>query len=393
MIIFIDQTITAKSPFNTGIQRTVRKLINYAIRDNNHTFNLIELDNLFQRNKKNKKRNKLLRVPHFIQHACFVILNKIRIYNFFQLLIFRINLFFYFNKKDLKNSIYLNIDSNWSQSNLIFMKYFKKKGGKIVSIYYDNGPFLYPSLFHKKLVENFSIFWNQAFELSDLIICISKTVSLELKKYIKLNFNYSIEKSPNIDYFYLGSDFTEISNLNFFNIQPIKKNYLVVGSIEPRKNNRLIFESFEDLLKNELFRNNINLIFIFNNTWFSEDLLSDIKNSIYFNHNIFLLNDVNDRELRYFYESSYALLNASIYEGFGLGISEALSYKIKVFCNDISVYREIFSDSVIFFENKKESLIKQIKDDFKSPVKIKINNNIISWKQSYQMLISKIQSL
>ena len=74
-----------------------------------------------------------------------------------------------------------------------------------------------------------------------------------------------------------------------------------------------------------------------------------------------MFDDVNDRELSYHYETSYALINASFYEGYGLGIAEALSKNIKVFCSKNSTFKELFSQSVIFFDNKNRSdLVKKL---------------------------------
>lgn len=385
MKFFYDYTITSKNPYQTGIQRVVKNIISESTKNDEIKTEILILDDLF---RKDKKVNKYIRIPHFVAHSLNIILKKIGIHNRINLFFHYFNLIKFFRNNDVRDSYFINIDANWSDLNLMFLKFFRKNGGKVISIYYDNGPYLYPNFFHKYLVKNYINYWNKAFFLSDQIICISKTIALELKTLIS-NYPALYTQIPSIDYFYLGANFNNQESFGLFEINPIKKNYIVVGSIEPRKNNHLIYESFNEIFKNSKYRNQINLIFIYHNTWHSELLLKKIKKNKFFNKNIFLLNDVNDRELTYFYNSSYALINASLYEGFGLGISEALNYNLKTFCNNIPVFHEIFGKSVIYFNNDKSSFIKTIIDDFEKPFNC-YKYRSITWRKSFNMLLNKI---
>jgi len=394
MNFYIDHTNTKKSKFNTGIQRTVRKLISETKHfKSDYNFHLIDFENLFNKNSNTKKSK--IRIPNFIIHSLHVILARIGILNLIYLTIFKIQCYKYFKNKNFNDCIYLNIDANWSDHNLHFIKKFSKKGGKIVSIYYDNGPYLYPEFFHPELVNSFKRHWNRCVDISDLILCISKTISIELNQFIFSNPKlFNLKKIPIIDYFYLGNDIKNKNNIDFFTISKDKNfnNYLVVGSIEPRKNNSLIFNSFMTLLKDNYFKSCSRLIFVYNNSWLENSLVTKIKQSPYYNENIFLLEDINDRELSYLYSTSYALINASYYEGFGLSIAEALNYKLKVFCSDIQTYKEIFKENVIYFNNSKSiNLCNVIKQDLNNKNTKKSKIKIFSWSNSLEMLISKIR--
>lgn len=393
--LFIENTITSKSPFNTGIQRTVRRLIEESNNNIHFKPQIIDLNDI---NKSSEKKS-LIRVPSLLKNIFNIVLNKIGLFEIYSLILFKIDCYKFFRITDVNESYFLNIDANWGQANLHFIDKFKKNGGKVISIYYDNGPYLHPEYFYPDLVINFQKYWNNCFKKSDLILCISKTIRDELIDLINKNignnfYNVSIHK---IDYFYLGNDHISVEKLNL----PLqakatnnKLNYLVVGSIEPRKNNQYIFDSFENLLTtNPSLKRKLNLIFVYNNYWKQDDLIQQIKSSRFLNKNIYIFDDVNDRELLYLYKSSYALINASHYEGYGLGIAEALSMELKVFCSDISVYREIFSGNVIFFNTSKpEDLNNNILMDLKKGKKLKPAKNI-SWKSSLDMLLDKLNRI
>lgn len=394
MKFFIDYSNTSISKYNTGIQRTVKNIIEQTkYHRNNHEFILIDLKNLNNSNNKNIKKKSLIKVPYFIIYSSIVILNKIGIWNFIHLTYFKMVCLKFFRKHEIKNSYYLNIDANWSDHNLYFMKKFQKYGGKVISVYYDNGPYMYPQFFYKDLVTNFTRHWYKAYNLSDLILCISQTISDEFHTYVTNNSKrFNLRKIVPIDYFYLGNEpYSNIDN-PLFNVTKKNnfKNYLVVGSIEPRKNNLMILKAFVRLFKDKNFKKNCKLIFIYNNSWMERNLINQIKSTIHYNKNIFLLDDINDRELIYFYKTSYALINASHYEGYGLSVGEALHHNLKVFCSKIKTFEEIYGNSVDYFDkNDPNSLVNLILSDLtKSKRKAKYKS--FSWSDSFDMFLNKI---
>jgi glycosyltransferase involved in cell wall biosynthesis len=73
--------------------------------------------------------------------------------------------------------------------------------------------------------------------------------------------------------------------------------------------------------------------------------------------NIIYLDFVKLGELKWLYENAIALINPSIYEGFGIPNLEAIACKTLVFCSNIPVFKEIYKDSVCYFElNDNQSL-------------------------------------
>ena len=130
-----------------------------------------------------------------------------------------------------------------------------------------------------------------------------------------------------------------------------------MGSIEPRKNVVLILEAFELLWKDNY---DVSLTLVYNNTWHEESLLSRLKNHRLMNKKLFLIYNSSDRELSFEYQSSSFFISASLYEGYGLGLAEALNYGCTVFASEIDVYRELYKNNVHFFKNNKFTLRNKI---------------------------------
>ena len=97
----------------------------------------------------------------------------------------------------------------------------------------------------------------------------------------------------------------------------------------------------------------------------------------------------SDRELAIEYLSSNALISASIYEGYGLGLAEALNFGCKVFASNIPVYKELFQDNIIFFENNARALKEAIINEANSNTSKKTFKPI-SWQKATNDLIRKI---
>ncbi len=400
--LIFDNSITLRSKFNTGIQRTVKNLqynLDGKVINNVHIkFSPIN-ESWFDR----------FDFPGFSndKHILSIFLHIVSI--FFHIILFirtsifgrLISSFIFFNKtfyilllhKIYKNNIYFVFsDSNWTRRGYFFLFINKRFfGNKNFCIFYDLGPYKYPNFFDKYLVTKFTKFWNKTYKLIDKFICISDTV----KKEICLHWNLPAAKATS---FNLGSDLSYKKSMqNFYKVTSIDpyKNYLVVGSIEPRKNNEYILKNFINLLdNNKALSNKLRLIFIYSNSWKSDNFFKTLNSSKYLNKNIFLLNEVSDSELKNFFSTSYALINSSIYEGYGLGIQEALNYNLKVFCSNITVFKELYNDNAIFFDIDNDNHLKdEILKDLNDQSLFNANmDNVLTWNQSALNLIKIINN-
>ena len=338
-----------------------------------------------------------------------------------------------------------------------FCKNIKKKNGVIIVAVYDIIPLTNPEFFEKDLTLRFRKALNKFIKLSDGVLTISQSEMKIIKGYFNnyLNNNnnnnlhnntFHIKKNKPTSFFYLGYDFknktcciqntvqysnnsksynaganavaanintnsgTDSIRENLFQLvdsvkqlnnihktdlttSRIYRIYLMVGTIEPRKGYNYAFEAFEDLWKNGF---DGVLIIVGKIGWNIDMLIKKFNDSVYYNKKFYVFNDLNDDELNFLYSSANALICASLREGFGLPLVEAMHRNIPVLASDISVFREVGADYPIYFNPDEKGLIKAI-NEFESKyvgINLKnIKNNCNTWDDSVDMLADRIKEL
>lgn len=432
--VLIDCSETFYVDLNTGIQRVVKNIVIRSGRISDKlgipvipivldTYGYIKLEDFLNKNKnsdknkikKNIKENiKKIQIEklhinkniYLILKAIWVSLKKIK---FLALsIIQKLNSFILFKKNIIypgENDLFLLLDAVWDP---LYNKYFynfikklKKQNGKIVTLIHDIIPITDPEFFEKEFILKFEKTLNKIIKLSDFILTTSKSEADVIQKYI----NDRLNTKKKLSYFYLGCDFNEECNFSknsgsirehrksFYGLSASANMYLMVGTIEPRKGHDYVFESFENLWRNDF---DGVLIIVGKIGWNMESFLEKINRSIYLNKKLFVLNDINDEELHYLYNSAYAIICASLREGFGLPLIEAMKCGKPIFASDIPVFREIGEDYPVYFNPIKEGLIKAIEESQNQANKKEYknkNNHLINWDYSVDMLADRITEL
>jgi len=123
-----------------------------------------------------------------------------------------------------------------------------------------------------------------------------------------------------------------------------EKYFLTIGKYIPTKNTLNIVKAFEN--RSKIFKD-YKLIIIGRKGWY------DSLENYLINHgdNIISLDYVKDNHLKYLYQNSYAYISASIYEGFGITLLEAIVLgNTLVFCSDIPVFKELNLPNTRYFD-------------------------------------------
>ena len=174
---------------------------------------------------------------------------------------------------------------------------------------------------------NFLFFFNTKF--AKKIITVSNFSKSEILKY----YPKTIESK--IEVIYLAS-FIEPREE-----KADKRNYfLTIGSISKRKNLSTIIKAFKKLNPNKYF---LKIVGGTNKKIFDVDLPSDDLNIEY-------LGNVSDIELYQLIAEAKAVINASVYEGFGLPPLEAMSLNTPCILSKIPVHEELYGQTAFFFE-------------------------------------------
>jgi glycosyltransferase involved in cell wall biosynthesis len=136
--------------------------------------------------------------------------------------------------------------------------------------------------------------------------------------------------------------------------------FLMVGSIEPKKNHVRVLEEFETLWQQ---RKSARLVVVGRLGWKDKDIRRALLHSPHLHANLVWLDSVNDSDLRRLYEKATGVIQASVAEGFGLPILEALSLGAPVLANDIPVFREVGGPYVTYFEMETPGALARRIDD------------------------------
>jgi len=376
MKLYIDCTETYKTKLNTGIQRVVKKIAQLSVCTPVYFDGIGFLPIDSQSLNPGKVQ--------LVKHSRNLIVNIPLLYPlaksaFKSCLVLKTYLTFFKNKpryiKFKEGDVLLSAD-------IVRGKHLVNKLQKlkipIYQIIYDLLPLKYPQYFGGQAVEEFKRISSLWPTYAKKLFAISKKVAQELDQDLGVK---------SVDFFYLGSDFTEK------NFSPILTKfedfYLVVGTIEPRKNHIHILETFLKLWKEG---SQEKLVFIGRKGWHFKDILKYINEAqIFFPDHFLWLDDLDDHGLESYYQNSKAVICASIDEGFGLPIIEALSRKKNVLCSDIQVFREIGTNYCTYFNfelDGQDSLLEIIKCE---NYKIDISDfKWLTWQESVDRLIDKI---
>lgn len=130
----------------------------------------------------------------------------------------------------------------------------------------------------------------------------------------------------------------------FFINSERKKNLtqlVYTGSLYPHKNLRFVIQAL-------LLAKKYSLAIVSSRSVFQEEIENEVK-KWHISDRISFLGRLSDTELVKLYQNSLALIQPSLSEGFGLTGLEAMASGIPVLASDIPVFKEIYSDSAMYF--------------------------------------------
>jgi hypothetical protein len=122
-----------------------------------------------------------------------------------------------------------------------------------------------------------------------------------------------------------------------FNLD-IDRYVLCVGTLEARKNHALLFQTWIDLAKRVSAERMAKLVLVGKEGWMFEAASAMLRRSRTLAENVVILSNLSDQELSEIYENCLFTVYPSFYEGWGLPVTEAVSYgKLTVASNTSSI--------------------------------------------------------
>ena len=204
---------------------------------------------------------------------------------------------------------------------------------------------------HDLIHEKFSQYYESAkiieekknyFKNINHFVCVSISTKYDLQEI----YNIPDDK---ISVIYHGSNHLD----NYKKTNPLinfKKFILYVG-------NRHRYKNFKSLL--DVYSKNKNINANFDLVCFGGEKVDkneiEILNKYKIKNKVkFIRSEVNDLNLKSLYQSASVMISTSLYEGFGINILEALSQGCAVILRKLKVFKEIYNDLPIYYEDESE---------------------------------------
>ena len=252
-----------------------------------------------------------------------------------------------YNNKDFNNYI------NSKSTDIIHDTYYTpninkpKKIKKVITVH---------DLIHEKFKDYYRNSKNEiskkkeAFIDCDHFICVSNNTKNDLVEF------YNIEPDK-ISVIYHGAN--HLTNIKDNYDSKINDPYLLyVGKRDRYKNFMFLLKAYAKCKRvNENFK-----LVCFGGNKFNK-IEKQLINELNIQRNIKHVKG-DDKILSTYYSSAKALIAPSLYEGFGLNVIEAMSFKCPVICSNIDVFKEICTNDAIYFDPKDENNLIHVMEEY-----------------------------
>ena len=189
---------------------------------------------------------------------------------------------------------------------------------------YDIIPLRRPEWCDAAVVKTFSVCFHSLVPLADCILTISKSTASDVELYAResgLTLKGRVHSIP------LGSGFGRPPVPYRSQRLPAPGSFvLVVATIEARKNHALLFRVWRELLETTPPDRVPTLIFAGRIGWLVADFIQQLENAHWLGGKIRIIESPSDGELATLYQDCLFTLFPSLYEGWGLPVTESLCH-------------------------------------------------------------------
>jgi glycosyltransferase involved in cell wall biosynthesis len=201
----------------------------------------------------------------------------------------------------------------------------RRFGLRLALLVYDIIPIMRPEWFSPIEVARFRVWLRLLLPSADILFAISQATATDVARFVAtdgLSLRAPVQVIP------LGSGYDSFAPASpGATPLPVLGNYvLFVSTIEARKNHSLLFRVWRRLLE-EMPRERVpTLVFVGRVGGLVADLMKQLENSAYLDGKILLAEDVSDVELASLYRGCLFTVFPSLYEGWGLPVTESLAF-------------------------------------------------------------------
>jgi glycosyltransferase involved in cell wall biosynthesis len=274
-------------------------------------------------------------------------------------------------------SYLVNVGTSWG-----FLNYFlslreikRRNNVRYVPLVHDCIPILYPEFCNPDLVTDFINWISHMIGHADLVLTNSENTKRDVIKVadelgellppvatVRLNGEYR-DHLPDTDA-ECDSATEAVFSINHLDVEDF---VLLVSTIEPRKNHGLALNAWSRMLKTRPANKVPLLVCVGGSGWMNESFHQRLERDKLLRSRIVVLQDVSDQALQTLYNRCLFTIFPSLYEGWGLPISEALAHGKVPLVSRVSSHPEAGGDLAVYFDLSSEA-------DFQSKLEDLIDN-------------------
>ena len=138
---------------------------------------------------------------------------------------------------------------------------------------------------------------------------------------------------------------------------------LFVGTIEPRKNHLFVLEAWQRLVAELGAANVPTLVCAGRLGWYGETVMAFVEKTNHLGGKLVMLNSVSDADLRALYRGARFTVYNSVYEGWGLPVTESFSYgKVPVIPRNSGLVESGGEHAVFYESNSQPSFLAAVRE-------------------------------
>lgn len=215
---------------------------------------------------------------------------------------------------------------------------------------HDIGPLTHPEYFSEAPAGIMERSLKQAVKQAAALICVSQATADELKGYVFERYGENIEDRIHVVLEGVGKEFFEPSNMECLDsLDKLPSQdvpfILSAGKISPRKNFQGVIEALgklKDCVPHHL-------VAVGGDGWDFEQV-KDLVREYGIEDRVHFVGYVSDEQLRALYRRASVYVHASLFEGFGLTVLEAMASGCPVVTSNCSSLPEVAGDAAILVD-------------------------------------------
>lgn len=214
---------------------------------------------------------------------------------------------------------------------------------KFIGIVHDLIPLYMPELFTKRHRQRFKIFTEICRYKADLIIAVSEATKKDVLNYM----HFPEEK---VKVVYEGANPLFTAERDAKGIAETMKKYhidsdyiLCLSTVEPRKNMLRTIQAYEQCVLSQNLP--YKLVIVGGSGWNNGEIYEYVQQSEALKKHVIFTGYVSDVEVKHIYANASLFIYASLCEGFGLPVLEAMQSGIPVITSNVSSMPEVAGDA------------------------------------------------